>query len=143
MSKFDEILNSSDASDALLGEQIDKINCGWTKVGVATGNQTTYFGDVVITGYYNKFLRRVVLIIKGDTKTAIDAGKAVGIAFLNDSDWNNLLPSSLVYSKCSDVYDIAFAKNSTNQYIALTNFSSTAIPVGTHIEAQLEYTIAF
>lgn len=26
MSKFDEILNSSDASDALLGEQIDKIN---------------------------------------------------------------------------------------------------------------------
>ena len=26
MSKFDEILNSSDASDALLGEQIDKLN---------------------------------------------------------------------------------------------------------------------
>ena len=25
MSKFDEILNSSDASDALLGEQIDKL----------------------------------------------------------------------------------------------------------------------
>lgn len=33
MSKFDEILNSSDASDALLGEQIDRIADGFDTIG--------------------------------------------------------------------------------------------------------------
>ena len=57
MSKFDEILNSSDASDALLGEQIDKIEqkkldkgYTWAKLGTTFTLRQT--GNVVVANGY-------------------------------------------------------------------------------------------
>lgn len=138
MNKFNEILNSSDASDALLGEQIDKINAPWEKKIITDATARTYFGTDAVTCYYNAFLKKVILVLDGTTIKEIAANSAFGIGNVA----TNQIPLAWVYVKATyNQNDVFLVKNSDNQTIALSNKSATAVPVGTAFKAQLEYTV--
>lgn len=63
MSKFDEILNSSDASDALLGEQIDKINESIGNYEIISPEPSAT-GISIVSGGYTKIGKLVIVNVR-------------------------------------------------------------------------------
>lgn len=148
MSKFDEILNSSNASDALLGEQIDAITNGLKEIPVKaeTTEFVTYFTDTSVTAFFNESIKKTTIVLNGKAKTAIPK-KIFALGYFDVDNISNILPKALILNcvyvetpSGTIMNNVYLSKNAANKYIAFINNDTDSIPAGSVVVAQLEYT---
>ena len=144
MSKFNEILNSSDASDALLGEQIDKFGMWIKNVITRTESSTfaTYFdaSKSEVVEYYNPGLRRICIYYSLVTKADVPSSAAsIPIGTISNNDYIPKGNVQLDVGKYSGkTYGYIVSKNAVNDILALT-MSDGTIPNGTTLTGQYEW----
>lgn len=140
MEKFREILMSSNANDALLGEQIDKLQPVWEETSITAGTASTSMFDSLdaVKQYYCKSLHRVVIAVNGTLQQKMGASTTIGIADLAD---HSLIPKGLVTAYyTSGTINYRLTKNAVNETIAIANLGAE-LPVGTSISLALEYSV--
>lgn len=129
MGKFDEILNSSDASDALLGEQIDKIN---ESIGNYDITSLTPVSDVeLVCGGYTKIGKLVVLNIRFTVGTT-RAGKSTAIISTGVPMPKNVAESTRAYVAASVVDIQSDAHADTYGYIGRDGQVIVNVPLANH-----------
>lgn len=106
MSKFDEILNSSNPSDALLGEQIDRLDAQIkvNKTGTSTGGSIKRVNGLIIVNFNFTFVYNGETDPEYSTKTNLSTftfpedfamkNSVYGMAIVINSSWN---PRSYTY----------------------------------------------
>lgn len=143
MSKFDEILNSSNPSDALLGEQIDALQTNWSISNISTTvSSNMYFENTDnLKQYYDKAHGRVVIILIGTTNKVIPAKTVFTVGNVTSM---NTMPKGNVtmhYKYTDSSKEYRLTKNGgSNLGVVFSNIGAE-LPIGTEISMQIEYSV--